>query len=90
MDIFQQAIYEWGQDKQLDMVTEECAELIVAVNKYRRGKGVDGIIEEAVDVELCLTQIRRMFPDQLDNWEKIKGQKLDRLYYKLHPEKKHE
>jgi NTP pyrophosphatase (non-canonical NTP hydrolase) len=38
-------------------LTEECAELIVAINKYNRdirNKNLDNILEEISDVRLCI------------------------------------
>jgi NTP pyrophosphatase (non-canonical NTP hydrolase) len=37
--LYVEAIKQWGIDSQLDMLTEEAAELIAAVNKYRRSNG---------------------------------------------------
>ena len=47
----------YGLDSQLDILQEECAELIVAVSKFKRGKDTANIIEEIADVEIMLDQI---------------------------------
>lgn len=46
----------YGLDAQLDMLQEECAELIQAVSKYKR-KRVTNIVEEMADVFIMLDQI---------------------------------
>ena len=52
----------YGLESQIDILQEECAELIQAVSKYRRS-GFDEdvpfcIIEEIADVEIMLSQIK--------------------------------
>lgn len=64
----------YGFDAQTNQLIEECAELIQAVNKYKRkylrGQTVlesggktprDMIVEEIADVEVMLCQIKQMF-----------------------------
>ena len=46
----------YGLDAQLDMLQEECAELIQAVSKYKRTR-VTNIVEEMADVFIMLDQI---------------------------------
>ena len=44
-----------GQERQLDQLTEECAELIVAVNHFRRGRiTAEQMQDEMADVLLML------------------------------------
>jgi hypothetical protein len=78
-ELMQMALQTWGQQSQLDMVIEECAELIDAIQKWRRHK-VDTVkvLEEAVDVELCLEQLKMML-DAPILFEKLKKEKLERL-----------
>ena len=47
----------YGLNSQLNILQEELAELIQAVSKYRRGDS-SHIIEEIVDVEIMLDQIK--------------------------------
>lgn len=79
-ELMTKAITIFGAYSQIGMVQEECAELIQAINKYRR-KGdkssEENIIEEAVDVELMIQQLKIMFPSKL--WETCKKNKLNRL-----------
>lgn len=46
----------YGLDEQLNMLQEECAELIQAVNKYKRTRTA-AIVEEMADVYIMLYQI---------------------------------
>jgi len=55
----QRAIDTYGIDKQLDMLQEELAELIVAVNHMKRGRcGWDKVLEEMGDVEILIDQFK--------------------------------
>ena len=78
-DLYQKALYKWGTDAQLDMVIEECAELINAIQKWRRHR-VDSIavLEEGVDVELCLEQLKVIL-DAPTLWANVRKDKLERL-----------
>jgi NTP pyrophosphatase (non-canonical NTP hydrolase) len=74
--LYKQAINLWGQGSQLDMVIEECAELIDKIQKYRRGRiAYFDIAEEFADVQNCINQFKGDFPD----YEKIRQAKLERL-----------
>ena len=66
---------EWGVESQLDQMIEECAELIVAVQHYRRHR-VDGrsVAEEMGDVQNCINQFKDIFPD----FESQRQAKLER------------
>jgi len=59
--IMQQALDAWGEDAQLDMVIEECSELIKAILKYRRSDDKatarKHIAEEHADVNIMLDQL---------------------------------
>ena len=80
MNIYERALRTWGIDAQLGMVIEECAELIKAINKHWRGKGTkEELIEECVDVELMICQMRELFKDEGNTWDRIKIEKVERL-----------
>jgi NTP pyrophosphatase (non-canonical NTP hydrolase) len=52
------AVDTFGKDNQTNMATEELAELIVALNHWRRGRaGKDAVIEEIADCYLMLLQL---------------------------------
>lgn len=81
------ALKEWGSQSQLDMVIEECSELINAIQKWRRSR-VDSIavLEEGVDVELCIEQLKLML-DAPVLWDEMRNKKLARLRDLLAPQK---
>jgi len=78
MNIYEKAVKVWGIDAQKDMVVEECAELINAIIKYRRGRvGIEQVVEECVDVEIMLNQMKEYYNTAL--WESTKSRKLLKL-----------
>ena len=78
------AIAKWGVESQLDMVIEECAELIDAIQKFRRGRDTeDEVLEEAVDVGLCLDQLKLILHKEPSDWERVRYDKLVRLQMRL-------
>lgn len=57
-DPFKKIADHYGLESQLDMLQEECAELIQAVSKYRRAKCTDDhLAEEIADVHIMTCQI---------------------------------
>ena len=77
--IYHEAIAKWGITAQLGMLTEECAELIRAVNRYWRADDIDGLLEELVDVEIMLGQIKFYFRAHDNEIAKWREKKLIRL-----------
>jgi NTP pyrophosphatase (non-canonical NTP hydrolase) len=83
-EILLKAWNTFGEDAQLDMLVEECAELIQAVNKYKRAKVKGGIIntdnaknhlsEEITDVENMLYQVKMglALADNIWSWRHMK------------------
>jgi NTP pyrophosphatase (non-canonical NTP hydrolase) len=75
------AIVKFGITHQMDMVTEECAELIQAINKYKRKtthETITGLYGEIADVEIMCAQLRLIL-DNNTAINRIKDQKLVRL-----------
>jgi NTP pyrophosphatase (non-canonical NTP hydrolase) len=67
-EVAQAALRKWGLPAQLDQLTEECAELIHAVSKYKRATTHDEekistaklrVADEIADVYIMLYQIER-------------------------------
>ena len=57
--ILQEAIRWWGRDSRFELLIEECAELIVAIQHWKRDRcGVEKVIEEMADVIIMLDQIK--------------------------------
>ena len=62
IETMQAALDQWGLTAQIGQAVEECAELIVALQKYvnrtsQAGSG-ERILDEIADVEMMLAQIR--------------------------------
>jgi phosphoribosyl-ATP pyrophosphohydrolase len=56
--LYEQALKTWGRELQLGMVTEECAELIVAIQHYKRNRvGGSKVLREVADVIVVLEQL---------------------------------
>lgn len=76
-ELYKKAIELWGLGSQLDILLEECCELIHAIHKMRRSKDtILHVAEEAADVSICIEQIKTLAPD---SFERIRQQKLIRL-----------
>lgn len=54
-------LQHYGLSAQIDQTQEECAELIVALNKWKRSKGkidLKAVAEELADVSIMVEQIK--------------------------------
>lgn len=69
-NVYQRALDKWGEYSQLDQGVEEMAELILAINKYKRtnmdlskrkDEIMENLIEEIADVKMCIEQFEMMF-----------------------------
>ena len=85
-EMYREAFDKWGMDAQLEMVIEECSEMIVAICHWRRDKVTHSeICEEIADVTIMLEQLiillDLLFPEENINdlVATIKAQKLQRL-----------
>jgi len=74
MNIHQQALTKFGEQKQKDMLIEEMSELTQALLKDRRGRE-SNISEEIADVQIVLDQIKILHPDWI-SWEQVKLKRL--------------
>ena len=72
-EILQKAVDTYGINNQLNQLQEECAELIVAVNKYRRTPfdNLDGLVDEFADVIIMHNQIINEFNLEIRVHERI-------------------
>ena len=77
----------YGYEAQSNQLVEECAELIQAVSKYRRGaaKGEDeklialsNLVEEVADVEIMIEQIKHLLQIQDEDILALKQFKINR------------
>lgn len=86
--VLKAAIDKYGNDSQLAVAQEECAELIQAISKLKRAENSDhpgrtakaamnNLMEETADVQIMLDQIRIMYPSHA--YDTIRKEKLARL-----------
>ena len=84
-ELYKLAIARYGNEAQISQGIEEMAELIQAVNKFRRKpviENLENIAEEIVDVEIMLEQYKIIYAAN-PIVEKLKNQKLQRLASRL-------
>ena len=67
-EILEAAIEKYGAEAQLGVAQEECAELIVALSKWKRAQGdltelAEKVREEIADVFIMLMQLEMIFGD---------------------------
>ena len=84
-ELYNLAIATYGDEEQINQGIEEMAELIQAINKFRRNpceETLNGIEEEIADVEIMLEQNKIIYAAN-PIVEKLKNQKLQRLASRL-------
>lgn len=76
------ALRRYGFEPQLSMLTEECGELVAAVNRWRRGRegAFPSLLEEIADVEILIDQMRLVYGAEIDA---ARARKLARLRERL-------
>ena len=90
--VLKAAIDKYGNDSQLAVAQEECAELIQAISKLKRAGNSDHpgrtakaalnhLMEEHADVQIMLDQIRIMYPSKA--YDTIRAQKIARLQKRM-------
>lgn len=66
------SIQHYGQDNQSTVCMEECAELIQAISKAKRGKiDKNNMAEEIADVLICVEMLKLMYSlsdSNIDEW----------------------
>lgn len=90
-DVYVKAIQTFGEENQLFQLCEELAELIKAVNKWRRNKELanvytaylDDVTEEIADVEIMIDQVKLMLNIQEVELLDMKQKKIHRLAERL-------
>jgi len=86
--VCKEAIEVYGKDAQVTKAIEECAELIQVLAKYKDVYDLTKeertkLIDEVVDVEIMLTQVKLMFEIGGEWLEQHKASKLERLQLRL-------
>jgi len=59
-NIYKDALEKWGIELQLDMMIEECAEVIQAITHLKRGGDMGQLIEELADLTIMLRQMKEI------------------------------
>ncbi len=90
----------YGYEAQSNQLIEECAELIQAVNKYRRAvaregafvekqkkRALDNLVEEMVDVEIMLEQIKYLLQIPEEDMLAVKIYKVNRTKERIEAKK---
>jgi NTP pyrophosphatase (non-canonical NTP hydrolase) len=81
--VISMAIEHFGEQSQVNKSQEELAELIQALNKYRMyrsNKTLADLLEEIVDVEIMIKQLKKMYVEaNIEKYNTIRATK----YYKL-------
>ena len=82
LSLYKEAIDKWGEEAQVNMLNEECGELITAVAQFKRGRtSHHDVMTELADVSIMVEQIAAMM--NYDDYEMEKDRKLTRLKEKL-------
>ena len=78
LELYKEAIGKWGEDAQINMLNEECGELITAIAQFKRGRtSHHDVMTELADVFIMVEQIASMM--NYDDFEKELDRKLMRL-----------
>ena len=81
-DLFETVIKKFGFDAQKAMAVEECAELINALCKEKRGRATDeDIITEIADVQIMCEQLAIIYGKEKVRQERLR--KLLRLHERI-------
>ena len=68
--VVKKSIEHYGKDVQSTVCMEECAELIQAISKEKRGKSdKDHLAEEMTDVLICIQMLRQIYDIPEDSLE---------------------
>ena len=71
-DIIKRSIEHYGKDVQSTVCMEECAELIQAISKQKRGKSdKENLAEEMADVIICIEMLKQIYnitEDEIYSW----------------------
>ena len=79
-EILKGSIETFGAEPQILMAIEECAELIDALMKYRRGRNsINDVVTEIADVQIMCSQLEIIFGGSSKIIEMERARKMDRL-----------
>ena len=61
-EIYKAALEKWGAESQIGMLTEECGELLSAINKFNRSRcSNDDVLTELADVSIMVEQLSLIY-----------------------------
>jgi NTP pyrophosphatase (non-canonical NTP hydrolase) len=78
MNIYKELLTKYGTDSQLNQAQEELAELIQAISKFKRYGDLMPLIEELVDVEIMMSQLKEIIiqSGKIDKYAEITSRKI--------------
>ena len=78
--VLKRSIEHYGKDLQSTVCMEECAELIQAISKEKRGKSDKShLAEEMADVIICIEMLKEIYSisdDMISEWIQIKEARI--------------
>ena len=78
--VVKRSIENYGKDLQSTVCMEECAELIQAISKEKRGKSdKEHLSEEMADVIICIEMLKEIYSisdDMISEWIQIKEARI--------------
>lgn len=78
--IVAESIDHYGKDMQATVCMEECAELIQAISKMKRGKdNRDNLVEEIADVSICLEMLMQICNIKVSDVNNVISEKQKRI-----------
>lgn len=82
--IISESIQNYGKNNQSTVCMEECAELIQAISKAKRGKiDRNNMTEEIADVLICIEMLKQMYmisDEKINKWiEKKQAREAERM-----------
>ena len=80
-ELFKSVIAKFGIEHQIALFTEECAETLVAMSKYRRKRaGSNAVVEELVDLSIMIAQMRLIYDPADTEFDVMYKYKINRLH----------
>ena len=84
--VVKRSIEHYGKDVQSTVCMEECAELIQAISKEKRGKSDKcNLAEEMADVIICIEMLKQIYnitDDEIYSWVITKQERIIRIIEK--------
>lgn len=82
--VIARSVHHYGAEIQATVCMKECAELIQAISKEKRGKiDRDNMTEEIADVLICIEMLKQMYmisEDKINKWiEKKQAREAERM-----------